>query len=160
MKIKPQTAIVVTLLILVIGIMSTSILGLYNVKTTKTPAKFETAGYTDQYDPGDIRGSYTFSDITTLFDIPIADLAEAFGLSLDTASSTKVSGLEKLYDDSTYEIGTASMRLFVAYYLGLPYESGGDAHLPESAANSLIDHGLLSQEQRSYVDSHTVYDPN
>lgn len=156
MKIKPQLAFFITLMIFVAGIVTTSALGLYNTTTTKEPAKLDEAGYTDQNDPGDIRGSFTFSDISSLYGVPLEDISSAFGQSVQTAAALKCKDLETLYADSTEEIGTASMRMFVAFYLGLPYEPAEDAFLPDSAAKVLKEKGTMTSEQSSYLDTHTA----
>lgn len=155
MKIKPQTTFIVTLLVFILGISVTSTLGLYNTKTSKTPEKIETAGYTDSYDPGGIRGSYTFSDISNLYNVPLEDLSAAFGFS---DASMKISKLSTIYESASVEIGPASVKLFVAYYLGLPYEPAEDAWLPEAAAELLLNKETLSTEQKNYVESHTLDD--
>ncbi len=156
MKIKPQLAIVITLIICVAGIAVTSALGLYNTKTTKTPSKLDQAGYTDQNDPSDIRGSYTFSDISSLYSVPLEDLSAAFGQSFKTAAALKCKDLETLYAGSPEEIGTASMRMFVAFYLGLPYDLAGETYLPDSAASILREKGAMTPDQGSYLNTHTA----
>lgn len=155
MKIKPQVALVVALLIFAVGIIVTSAAGLYTTESTKVPATLNVEGYSDTYDPADIRGSYTFSEISTLFGIPLDDLGMAFGLGND-AGSTRVGDLEKIYETTTEEIGTASVRLFVAYYLGLPYESVEEVFLPNTASVILLNMGSLTPEQALYLETHTV----
>lgn len=156
MKIKPQLAILITLIISIIGIAATTAAGLYSTKTTKTPAKLDQPGYADQYDPGDIRGSYSFSDISSLYDVPLEDLSAAFGQTSKAAATLKCKDLESIYTDSPEEIGTASMRMFVAYYLGLPYEPADDTFLPDTAAKILKEKGAMTSEQSNYLDTHTV----
>lgn len=154
MKIKPQLAFLITLVIFIVGIAATSALGLYNTKTNKEPAKLDQAGYTNQNDPGDIRGSYTFSDISSLYGVALDDLSDAFGQSGSTSAATKCKDLATIYASSPEEIGTASMRMFVAFYLGLPYAPTEDTYLPDSAANILKEKGAMTVEQKSYLDAH------
>lgn len=155
MKLKPQTALIITLIIFVAGIAITSAAGLYSTQTTKTPGKIEAAGYADQNDPGDIRGSYTFSDISKLYNVPMAELSAAFSLGSGDAGM-KISQLGSLYETASVEIGPASVKLFVAYYLGLPYEPSEEAWLPKSAADVLIGTGVLSPERRTYIEAHII----
>ena len=56
------------------------------------------------------------------------------------------------------EIGTASVRLFVAFYKGMPYDLSTDTYLPESAAVILRARNL-SSEQAAYLAAHTVPNP-
>jgi hypothetical protein len=155
MKIKPQTAFIITLLIFVLGIATTSAMGLFNTKSAKIRGKIDTAGYTDSYDPGGIKGSYTFSDISNLYNVPLEDLSVAFGFS---DASMKVSQLKTIYEVSSVEIGPASVKLFVAYYLGLPYEPAEEAWLPGKAAELLLNKGILTAEQTDYVQTHALDD--
>ena len=156
MSIKPKHAAVLTLLIFIIGIFATSQLGLYSTKTQKTPAVLDSAGYNGQYDPGDIRGSYTFSDISRLYGVPLSDLAAAFGQNERTAAVLKCKDIEALYADTPYEIGTASVRLFVAWYTNLPYEPVTGEYLPDTAASILLSKGDLSDERLMYLKDHTA----
>jgi hypothetical protein len=61
-----------------------------------------------------------------------------------------------MYETSTVEIGPASVRLFVAYYHGLPYEPEEEAWLPKSAADMLLNKGLLTTERKSYIETHIL----
>jgi hypothetical protein len=156
LRLKPQHAALIALAIFVIGIAVTSLLGLYSTKTLKIPAVLTSADYAGQYDPGDIRGSYTFADISSLYGVPLEDLAAAFGQDVRSASVLKCKDLGTLYAGAPAEIGTASMRLFVAYYTGLPYEPSGDTYLPETAAVILLENGGLNDARRSYLAAHTI----
>lgn len=63
--------------------------------------------------------------------------------------------LETIYAESEFEVGTASVRLFVAFYNGLPFDLTTDMYLPESAA-ILLKEKNLTPEQSAYLESHTV----
>lgn len=156
MKIKPQSAVVLTVLVFVLGIVITSVLGLWKTESTKIPAKFKEQQYSDQYNPADIRGSYTFADISRLYDIPSEDLFAAFGVDAAKNPDFKCKDLESIYDAATYEIGTGSVRMFTAYYLGLPYDPTEETYLPVTAAEILEAKGNMTSEQRDYSNSHTV----
>jgi hypothetical protein len=84
-------------------------------------------------------------------------LAQAFGVSSESdAAVFQVKELETIYADQEYEIGTASVRLFVAFYTGLPYEIVGDLYLPKRAVEMLKSHADLTSEQIDYLDAHTI----
>lgn len=152
---KPLALIVLILMFGGIGISSA--LGWWETESTKEPAKFTEGEFAGQANPADIRGSYTFGDIANSFDITPEILAQAFQIATDDPASFAVKELESIYLDSGYEIGTNSVRLFVAYYLGLPFDTTGqDIYLPKSAANILTNHATLIPEQLTYVQSHTA----
>lgn len=156
MKIKPQSAILIVLAIFISGITITSALGIWTTTSSKFPAKLKDVQYSQAYDPSDIRGSYTFSDISRLYNIPIDDLAVAFKVELKKEPDFKCKDLGVIYGDAQYEIGTASVKMFVAYYLGLPYNPTEETYLPDAAAKILTDKGNLTPEQRDYLGSHTM----
>jgi len=54
------------------------------------------------------------------------------------------------------EIGTGSVKAFVALYSGLPYTLADDEYLPQSAIEILKAKGTLTEEQRTFVDTHSV----
>jgi len=156
MKLKPQTAILIVLLLFTLGISITAATGIWSTKTQKVPAKLEDSQHAGENDPADIRGSYTFADVSNLYDIPENDIATAFALSQNDLSSFKCKDLESLYENSPNEVGTGSVRLFTAYYLGLPYTPSEETYLPASAAVVLMEQGIMSQEQISYLKAHTL----
>ena len=155
---KPLAAIIIV--ILFGGILLTSNLGWFQTTTTKIPATYLSGEFVGQYNPADIRGSYLFGDIGNLFDVPITDLQVAFLLPEGTnPASYGVKNLETQFEASGYEIGTGSVRLFVAFYNGLPYDLSTDIYLPESAA-ALLRARNLSGGQAAYLDAHTVPNPS
>ncbi|MEA5059897.1 MAG: hypothetical protein VB049_07660 [Candidatus Pelethousia sp.] len=156
MKIKPQIAILIVLVIFISGILITSAAGIWSTKAAKVPAKLKDEQHAEAYDPADIRGSYTFSDISKWYNIPLDDLSAAFGIDKAIASNFKCKDLESVYGESPDEVGTASVKMFTAYYLGLPYEPGEETYLPEAAVKILTEKGNLTQEQQAYLEAHTV----
>ena len=156
MKLKPQTTILIVLLLFAVGIAITSVTGLWNTKAEKEPAKLSAAEYSGSYDPADIRGSYTFSQISEFFQIPIEDLSAAFCVPQAQASGFKCKDLETIYEGSEYEIGTGSVRLFTAYYLGLPYTPSEETYVTQTAAELLEKAGNMTDEQRAYVNAHAI----
>lgn len=152
---KPLALIVLVLMFGGIGISSA--LGWWETESTKEPAKYTEGEFAGEANPADIRGSYTFGDIANSFDVTPEILAQAFQVSIDDPASFAIKELESMYLDSGYEIGTNSVRLFVAYYLGLPFDTAGEEiYLPKPAANLLTNRAALTPEQLTYVQAHTV----
>jgi hypothetical protein len=160
MKIKPQTTILVAAFIVVSGIVLTSSLGLWQTESTKIPQKLKQEQYSQQYNPAEIKGSYTFSEISTLFNISIEELANAFLVEESVAQNFKCKDLESIFTNETYEIGTGSVRMFVAFYKGLPYEIKETTYLTDSAAQILKQKSSITAEQLVYLENHIASVPN
>jgi len=151
---KPLAFIV--LVILFGGILFSSAMGWWLTESTKEAATFTEGEFAGLPNPADIRGSYTFGDVENNFDVPAATLAQAFGVTTDDPANFSVKELETTYADQEFEIGTASVRLFVALYTGLPYEIVDDLYLPKRAVEMLKSHATLTPEQATYLDAHAV----
>jgi len=150
---KPLAGLVVILFF--VGIFFSSAMGWWQTESTKTAAKITTGEFAGQANPADIRGSYTFGDVEKNFQIPASVLATAFAVSSTTPATFNVKESEAKYLGSAQEIGTGSVRLFVAFYKGMPYDLSTDTYLPESAA-ALLRARTLSAEQATYLAAHTV----
>ena len=143
---KPLAAIV--LVTIFGGIFFSSFMGWWETESTKEPITFTEGEFAGEANPADIRGSYTFGDIANSFDVTPELLAQAFGIISDDPASFAVKDLETIYLDSGYEIGTASVRVFVAFYTGLPYDLAGEAtYLPRAASDILLAKGNLDEER-------------
>lgn len=153
---KPLAAII--LIILFGGITFTTAMGWWATESSKQPATYTEGEFEGQSNPADIRGSYTFGDIEKSFNIPSATLAQAFNVETDTPATFAIKGLEDIYAASEFEIGTTSVRLFVALYKGLPFDLSTDMYLPENAA-ILLKGQTLTAEQTAYLDAHTIPNP-
>ncbi len=139
------------------GIALSSLLGWWQTESTKVPATYTEGEFAGQANPADIRGSYTFGDIANSFDVSPEMLALAFQVTSNDPAAFAIKELETMYLDSGYEVGTNSVRLFVAYYLGLPFDTTGlEIYLPESAADILLIEADLPPEQLAYLESYTV----
>jgi len=139
------------------GIAVSSALGWWQTESTKVPAAFTEGDFAGQANPADIRGSYTFGDIANSFDVTPEVLTQAFQVKSDDPASFAVKDLEALYLDSGYEIGTNSVRLFVAFYAGLPFDTTGqEIFLPKPAADILLGRARLTPEQVTYVQACSV----
>ena len=175
MRLKPYTTVALSALFVAAGIAATMATGLWETETDKTPRKLSQAtaqtvslpdnaqvtmegssAKTEQYDPADIRGSYTFGEISDLFGVPLADLAKAFGLEEEQAAAFQAKSLEKQFPDAEQAVGTASIRMFVAFYLGVSYSADEETWLPNSAAEVLAASGQMTAEQAAYLAAHTL----
>jgi len=164
LKIKAQTTIIISIIITLAGIFITSAVGFWTTESTKIPKKLSQDQTTlqsstenpMQYDPADIKGSYTFSEISNLYDIPIEDLAAAFLVEESAAKDFKGKDLEGSFTDYSNDIGTSSLRMFVAFYHGLPYELSEGTYVTDSAASILKQRSNMSIEQLEYLEMHTV----
>lgn len=157
MKIN-QIIVGITAVAVLLGtVFVTTQTGLWKTTSTKVPDTIDSGDFQGQYDPADIRGSYTFGEISDLFDIPVEDLASAFVLDTQNASILKCKDLESMYTiEEDKEVGTASVRLFVALYKGLPITLTDTVYLPQSAEAILVQAGKMTEEQAQFVASHTV----
>lgn len=155
MTLTSKTLAALVVVILFGGIFFSSAMGWWQTESTKEAAKITSGEFAGQANPDDIRGSYTFGDVEKNFAVPAAVLAEAFGVKDSNPAAFAVKGLEGMYTGSAQEIGTASVRLFVAFYKGMPYDLSTDTYLPESAAVILRARNL-SSEQSAYLAKHTV----
>jgi len=141
------------------GIGLASALGWWQTETQKVPVRYSEGEAAGQYNPADIRGSYTFGDVSELYHIPLADLQTAFRIPADTdPAAYQVKSLEEQFAGQPVEIGTGSVRLFVAFYLGQPFNlaAAEDAYLFKEAAQMIEQQGNLTAEQSAYLNSHTA----
>ncbi|MBL8079998.1 MAG: hypothetical protein JNM55_18665 [Anaerolineales bacterium] len=152
---KPLALII--LVFLLGGIAFSSAMGWWQTESTKIPVTFSEGEFAGQANPVDIRGSYTFGDIANSFNVTPEILAQAFGITETEPASFAIKELETIYLDSGFEIGTASVRLFVAYYTGLPFDTTGqEIYMPRSATDILLAKGNLTAEQIAYLEKYTV----
>ena len=157
MTITSKPLAIIVLVVLFGGIAFSSVMGWWITESTKQPVTFTEGEFAGQANPADIRGSYTFGDIAKSFDVTPEVLAKAFGITTGEPNVFAVKELEAMNLDSGYEIGTVSVRLFVAYYTGLPFDTTGqEIHLPQSATDILLAKGNLTPEQIAYLEKYTV----
>lgn len=140
--------------IVAVGIMFGSVLisdafGYWATESSKTPAVIESGEFAGEADPADIRGSFSFGDLEAAFDIKVEVLAEAFGVNVAEAEGFQLKSLETIYEalaEAGTEVGTGSVRYFVALYTGLPYELTEAVYLPQPAVDLLIEEGKVVGE--------------
>ncbi len=155
---KPLAAII--LVILFGGIFLTTALNWWTTETTKVPAVYTSGDSAGQYNPADIRGSYTFGDIENSFGVPADVLAKAFELPAETdAAAFQLKTLEDTYAElaeAGTEVGTASVRYFVALYKHLPFTVDEGTWLLKPAVDILKGMGSLDAEDLAYLETHTI----
>lgn len=114
-----------------------------------------------EYDPADIRGSYTYSEIEEFFGVPADVLFNAFMIPENLRQPDfQVKSMEDLFapveiDGVAIEVGTDLVRTFTSFYTGLPYESEETTYMPMSAVKALIEEQKLNAEQQAYWQAHT-----
>ncbi|CAG1010619.1 hypothetical protein ANAEL_03990 [Anaerolineales bacterium] len=155
MNLTSKLLAAIIVVILFGGIALTTAMGWWQTMSTKEAATYTEGEFAGQANPADIRGSYTFGDVEKNFGIPPSVLAQAFKVESSDPAAYQVKNLEETYADSEFEIGTASVRLFVAFYSGLPFDLSTDIYLPEEAAG-LLKERTLTPEQLTYLEAHTV----
>jgi len=157
MTLTSKPLAVIVLVIMLGGIAFSSAMGWWVTESTKQPVTFTEGDFAGQANPADIRGSYTFGDIAKSFEVTPEVLAQAFGVTEGDPAAFAVKELEAISLESGYEIGTASVRLFVAYYAGLPFDTTGqEIYMPQSATDILLAKGNLTSEQIEYLEKYTV----
>lgn len=160
MKLKALHIALIVLLTVFGGIGLSAVNGVWKTTNDKIPAVYTSGEAMGQFNPADIKGSYTFDDIQKSFGVPAADLAVAFGIPDPTnAGAFQCKELEALYAAQAAagnEIGTGSVRYFVALYKNLPYEAEEAIYLPASAVKLLQEKVLVSQETLAYLSTVTV----
>lgn len=162
MKVKSSTIAIIVLAVIFGSVAYTSVTGQWKTKTDKVPATYTEGALSGQYNPADIRGSYTFANIETSFGIPADELAAAFDIKGRDNAALQVKELETIYAAQAAqgkEIGTDSVRIFVALYKGLPITLTDTSYLPQPAVEILKAKATLTAEQLSFLDKHTVDAP-
>ncbi|NQT60408.1 MAG: hypothetical protein HQ557_15630 [Bacteroidetes bacterium] len=152
MKIKSITAAIITIVIILGGVFVTQLTGNWITESTKVPREITMGEFAGLSDPADIRGSYSFQDISDSFSISPEELAQAF--SLDTsekdADQYLAKDLEAIYGElieGDGEVGTDSIKWFVALYLDYPYTPEETTLLPSPALALLKSKGVINDEE-------------
>jgi len=174
MKIKNWHMGLIVLIVIFGGIAGTMAFNLWNTEggrggqgggsgqgtgRSMVPVTFKVGEFAGEYNPADIRGSYSFGHISELWEIPLAGLGTAFGLgAIENLADFKCKDLEAAYAnlEEDVEIGTGSVKVFVALYTGLPYMLSGDEYLPQSAVEVLKAKVTLTEDQVAFLDTHSV----
>lgn len=136
LRVNSTLIAVVVALMFIIGIGLSMAFNLWRTESTKIPVRYTEGEFEGEYNPADIRGSYTFGDIEAAFMVTADVLAKAFAIQeTDDPAGFQVKYLEEFYGETPDggEIGTDSVRLFVAKYTGLPYTAEASSRLPSTA---------------------------
>jgi len=137
-----------TLAPLIVGVFAAGIAiaaatGHWKTESEKVPAIIQTGEFAGAFDPADIRGSYSFADISGSFDVTVDELARAFGMAgAGDPAAILAKDLETAYggiEDGV--IGTDSLRYFVALLEGIPYTPEEDTRLPAPSIAVLRERG-------------------
>lgn len=148
MKISNMILAIALSSIFIFGILISDFLGYWQTESIKIPQKISEGEFEGSYNPADIRGSYSFGDVSNSFEIDVETLARAYDLIdlVEDPSSFRLNQLEEYYEfDEDIEIGTGSVKYFVSLYTGIPYESDDDV-LPTTAVEILYENGKISEE--------------
>jgi len=142
MKLRSKHIAPIVLAAFVIGIGGSMAFNLWKTESSKEPALIREGDFAGEYNPADIRGSYSLSDVSKAFGIPVEVLAVAFAVSdLDNPGEFQLKELEEIYEGSEIgEVGTDSMRLFVSLYTGLPHTPEETTLLLKPAEKVLKEH--------------------
>jgi len=158
MRIKSGVLSIVLVVVVFGGIFASDIAGLWKTESSKTAGTIENGSSAGEKDPEDIKGSFSFLDISNNYDIPVSELEKAFQIKdVESIESFKAKDLEIYYGENIdNEIGTSSIRLFVALYKGIEFEITEEIYLPEEAVKILRERGNVDKENLEYVEKNTV----
>jgi len=168
MKIKNWHMGLIVLIVIFGGIAMTMAFNLWNTEGggsgqgsggSRVPVTFKVGEFAGEYNPADIRGSYSFGNISELWEIPLIELGTAFGIgAIENPADFRCGDLEAAYAnlEEDVEIGTGSVKVFVALYTGLPYMLSGDEYLPQSAVEILKAKVPLTEDQVAFLDTHSI----
>lgn len=160
MKIKISTLAISMLVIVFGGILIASVLGVWGSKSELEEINARYDGIEAALDPAQIRGSFSFAEVSEFFSVPLDVMAEGFMLpkSVDPHYfyNRDMEGLFGAVLTEDQEIGNASVQYFVALYTGLPYQLSEEIYLPQPAVDILKAQAQLTDEQIAYLDAHTV----
>lgn len=143
-------AVMIFISILIIGIFLSQAMGIWESESSKVP-RLTDAG---EYDPGDIRGSYTFGDVENAFGVPAALLAQVYSISTDRPADFPIKDLEDIYagvaevypEYDDVEIGTGSVRFFVMLYTGIESDLVIPEYIPLRGLQYLLENQLITRE--------------
>ncbi|ADQ39814.1 hypothetical protein Calkr_0249 [Caldicellulosiruptor acetigenus I77R1B] len=157
MRINIKFLIILILAIVFGGISISNSAGIWKTQSEKIPKKINSGEGQEIYDPMSIKGSYTFSDVSKYFEIPIEDLAKAFGLNISKAKNFKCKDVKTLNADSSSKaLDIDSVKYFVAFYKGIKVGLNIDVYLPNLARDIIINKGKPLNEQVEYLNKHLI----
>jgi hypothetical protein len=161
MKLNSFALAALVIVLLFGGIGVSTAMNWWQTESSKIAATYTEGEFAGQANPADIRGSYTFGDVNKNFGVPLADLKTAFRLPADADPAIfQVKELEALSADLPLPVGTASVRMFVAFYKGLPYDlaAAEESYLFPEAAAILKAQNQMLPEQAAFLETHLALD--
>lgn len=159
MKLNSFALAALVMILLLGGIGISTAMNWWQTESTKVAATYTEGEFAGQANPADIRGSYTFGDVNKNFGVPLIDLKTAFRLPAAADPAVfQVKELETIFADLPLPIGTASVRMFVAFYKGLPYDlaAAEESYLFPEAAAILNAQNKMLPEQAAFLETHLV----
>ncbi len=158
---RALTILLVSVGTIAVGVTVSKITGYWRTENSKIPAKISDGEFAGTYNPGDIRGSYSFDDIEIAFGIPADTMAEAFGFESSAPGEIKAKDLETVWDGlpGDLEIGTDSIRLFTSLWRGLPYVPEITTILPASAVKLLEEKKKIGADKAEELYARTPESP-
>ncbi len=162
MKNKAALVASVTVLSLVVGVGIAKITGYWRTEGSKVPIKISRGEFEGESDPGDIRGSYSFTDIEAAFGIPPEMMAAAFGMPEGDPEQMKAKNVEETWGEMEggMEVGTDSVKLFTALWTGLPHDAEDTSVLPTAAVEILEAYQRIDAAQAAELRLTAVALPN
>ncbi|GAI49966.1 unnamed protein product, partial [marine sediment metagenome] len=156
MNIRSKHIGLIILAAFIIGIGGTIGFNLWRTTSVRVPMKFTSGEHEGEYNPADIRGSYTFSQVSEFFEIPLEEMGKAFGLDgADNMADFQCRNLKEIYGTvEGGEIGTDSVKLFVSLYTGLSYTPEETTLIPAPAMSVLKE--KLSEEELKVLENRAV----
>jgi len=145
MKLRSPHLAAILIVVLFGGIVISMLLGVWQTESSKTPASYTAGEFAGEYNPADIRGSYSLDDIESAFEVPVGVLAEAFGIAdQENQGAVQIKIFEETFGEiSGKEVGTDSVRLFVSLYTARPYIAEESTGLPLRAIDLLVQDGRI-----------------
>lgn len=158
MRVRATGAALILPLLFLVGIGFTMLNGYWRTESSKIPVRYSSGDAAGEYDPGDIRGSYSLEDVEKAFEISVDILARAFAVTEhENPGGVRIKEFEESYGIiEGKEVGTDSMRLFVALYLGRPFTPAADTGLPDQAYRILRDEKRLSPVELAEIEGSVV----
>jgi len=160
MKVKAPLVVGVLVGVLILSVGLAKVSGYWRTESSKVPAVIETGEFAGEFDPSDIRGSYSFADIEAAFGVPPEILAAAFSMSGSDPSVILAKDLETTWEGlEDVEVGTDSIRMFTAYWTGRPHEGEEDTVLPLAAVQILESYGKIDAAAAAGLAARAVVPP-
>lgn len=156
MKLNSSKIFIILVVVLFGFIYLSKLGGLWITESKKEVKVIDQGELIGMPDPEDIRGSYSLGDIENNFDIPVNDMAKAFGIENDNLADFQIKELENIYVDlgEDIEIGTESVRIFVSMYKDIPFEWSGD--IPNTAVEVLKSNNMINESEEAYLAEHSI----